>query len=123
MASPLTAADLVYGIVSVSSPSLSPDGNRIAFIDSTTSTEDHKTTSRVMLKDTSGGEPVRFTRGPSDSLPRWSPDGESLAFLRKDDKQRDQVWVIRVDGGEARSLTDRVRCVVDYSWSPDSTMI
>ncbi|MFP6569994.1 MAG: S9 family peptidase [Dehalococcoidia bacterium] len=123
MASPLTAADLVYGIVSVSSPSLSPDGNRIAFIDSTTSAEDYKTTSCVMLKDTSGGEPVRFTHGPSDSLPRWSPDGESLAFLRKDDKRRDQVWVIRVDGGEARSVTDRVRGVVDYAWSPDSSKI
>jgi dipeptidyl aminopeptidase/acylaminoacyl peptidase len=123
MPSPLTPADLVYGIVSVSSPSLSPDGNRIAFIESTTAAEDHKTTSRVMLKDTSGGEPVRFTNGPSDSLPRWSPDGESIAFLRKDDNQRDQVWVIRADGGEARSVTARVRGVVDYAWSPDTTRL
>ena len=123
MPSPLTAADLIYGLASVSSPSLSPDGTRIAFIDSTTSAEDHKTTSRVMVKDTTGGKPVHFTNGPSDSLPRWSPDGESIAFLRKDDNQHDQVWVILADGGEARSVTSRVRGVVDYAWSPDTTRL
>jgi len=123
MPSPLTAADLVYGLASVSSPSLSPDGTRIAFVHSTTSAEDHKTTSRVMVKDTAGGEPDRFTNGPNDSLPRWSPDGASIAFLRKDDKQHDQVWVIPANGGEGQQVTTRIWGVVDYAWSPDATQL
>jgi dipeptidyl aminopeptidase/acylaminoacyl peptidase len=54
-------------------------------------------------------------------MPHWSPDGRSIAFLRKDDKGHDQVWVIPADGGEARSVTTRVRGVVDYAWSPDAS--
>ncbi|MDA1258338.1 MAG: hypothetical protein O3C10_10940, partial [Chloroflexi bacterium] len=124
MPSPLTAADLVYGLAGVASPSLSPDGSRLAFVHSTTSRETHKSTSRMMVVELAGdatkAEPKTFTNGPSDSLPRWSPDGRSIAFLRKDEKEHDQVWVIPTDGGEARRVTSRVRGVVDYSWSPDS---
>ncbi|MCH7907509.1 MAG: S9 family peptidase [Chloroflexi bacterium] len=123
MPSPLTAADLVYGLAGVASPSLSPDGSRLAFVHTTTSDETHKSTSRVMVMDTAGGKPAVFTNGPSDSLSRWSPDGRSIAFLRKDDKQLDQVWVIPVDGGEASRVTSRVRGVVDYAWSPDGSKL
>ncbi|HIF13173.1 MAG TPA: S9 family peptidase, partial [Dehalococcoidia bacterium] len=105
MPSPLTAADLIYGLASVSSPSLSPDGTQIAFVHSTTSSEDHKTTSRVIVNDTTSDNPnaapVAFTNGPGDTLPHWSPDGASIAFLRKDGDGYDQVWVIPSDGGEA----------------------
>ncbi|HJM54569.1 MAG TPA: S9 family peptidase [Dehalococcoidia bacterium] len=123
MPSPLSPADLVYGLTSVSSPSLSPDGARLTFVHSTTSAEDHKLTSRVMMIDTASGDTVAFTGGPSDSMPRWSPDGGSIGFLRKDDDGYDQVWVIPVDGGEARGLTTRVRGVVDYAWSPDASTL
>lgn len=121
MPSPLSPSDLVYGLTSVSSPTLSPDGARLAFIHSTTSADDHKTTSQVMVKDTASGDTVRFTAGPDDSLPRWSPDGGSIAFLRKDDDEYSQVWVIPANGGEARQVTSRIRSVVDYAWSPDSS--
>ncbi len=127
MPSPLTAHDLIYGLASVSSPSLSPDGARIAFVHSTTSAEDLKTTSRVMVNDTASDSPnttqMAFTNGPGDSLPRWSPDGGSIAFLRKDDKQHNQVWVIPANGGEGLPVTTRVRGVVDYAWSPDASKL
>lgn len=127
MPSPLTAADLIYGLASVSSPSLSPDGTQIAFVHSTTFSEDHKTTSRVIVNDTTSDNPnaapVAFTNGPGDTLPHWSPDGASIAFLRKDGDGYDQVWVIPSDGGEARFVTSRVRGVVDYAWSPDASKL
>ena len=75
----------------------------------------------MMVKDTSSGDTVRFTAGSDDSMPRWSPDGQSIAFLRKDDDGYSQAWVIPANGGEARQVTSRIRGVVDYAWSPDSS--
>lgn len=120
MPSPLTAHDLTYGLIAVSSPTLSPDGTRLAFTRSTTSEDDHKSDSRVMVQDTAGGEAARFTSGPGDSMPKWSPDGTRIGFLRKDDDGHDQAWVIPANGGEAWQVTKRIRGVVDYAWSPES---
>ena len=46
-------------------------------------------------------------RAASDSSPAWSPDGELIAFVSKrgEDKQP-QIYVIAVDGGEARRVTN-----------------
>ncbi|MDP6823253.1 MAG: S9 family peptidase [Dehalococcoidia bacterium] len=123
MPSPLTTHDLTYGLVTVSAPSLSPDGQRLAFARSTISAETHETDSRVMVKDSAGGEASRFTSGPGDSFPKWSPGGGLIAFMREDDDGRNQVWVIPANGGEAWQITTRIRGVVDYAWSPDSSRI
>jgi dipeptidyl aminopeptidase/acylaminoacyl peptidase len=121
--SPLTAHDLTYGLVAVSSPTLSPDGKRIAYARSTTSPETHKTDSRVIVQEATGGKAISFTSGPGDSIPKWSPDGGQIAFLRKDDAGYDQVWVIPANGGEAWQVTKRIRGVVDYAWSPNSSRL
>jgi dipeptidyl aminopeptidase/acylaminoacyl peptidase len=76
-----------------------------------------------MVKDSAGGEASRFTSGPGDSFPKWSPGGGLIAFMREDDDGRNQVWVIPANGGEAWQITTRIRGVVDYAWSPDSSRI
>jgi dipeptidyl aminopeptidase/acylaminoacyl peptidase len=68
------------------------------------------------------GELQRFTTGGSDSHPRWSPDGKTIAFLRKVDKVT-QIAVIPAAGGEARLLTTLDLGVEGFEWSPDGTAI
>jgi dipeptidyl aminopeptidase/acylaminoacyl peptidase len=60
--------------------------------------------------------------------PRWSPDGEHLAFLQ-DDWQRQQIYVVAATGGEPRQVSKAERFVGDPRtgsagqapvWSPDS---
>jgi dipeptidyl aminopeptidase/acylaminoacyl peptidase len=60
-----------------------------------------------------------FTQGINDANPRFAPDGRHLAFLRRDDKQRRQVWLLPMYGGEARQLTHAPGGVAEYAWSPD----
>ena len=64
-----------------------------------------------------------FTRGSRDSSPKFSPDGRTLAFLRPDDGGRRQIWLIRVDGGEAWQLTHAAGNVADLAWAPDSSRL
>ena len=122
MSSPI-GSELAYEIVGVSDPAISPDGERIAFVRSWVEGESGKAESRsqIMVVSASGGDPEAFTAGPGDGMPVFSPDGSTIAFLRRDDKKRRQIWVIPTTGGEARRLCEMDRGVSSLVWSPDSS--
>lgn len=53
------------------------------------------------------------------SEPRWSPDGEKIAFLMKrGEKAKTQVWMIPLRGGEARQLSSSETDVATFRWHP-----
>jgi dipeptidyl aminopeptidase/acylaminoacyl peptidase len=54
-----------------------------------------------------GGAARQLTSSPgaSSSSPVWSPDGRQLAFVSGRGGDGAQVWLLPVDGGEARQLT------------------
>ena len=59
----------------------SPDGQRLAYAEN----DERSDTTRVVTVDADGsGRSVRSDPGPggTDAVPRWSPDGSQLAFLR-----------------------------------------
>ena len=105
MPRPITQ-DLVYELTGVSSPSISPDGDRLAFVRTVTDREQGETRSQIMMMSLPDGELSPFTQGSKDAAPRFSPDGRSIAFVRPDDKDRKQLWLMPTAGGEARRLTD-----------------
>ena len=122
MPSPISP-DLVYKLVSVSSPSLSPDGSTLAFARSRVDSDSMETRSQIMVLDMASGEIAPFTGGKNDSSPRFSPDGRHLAFIRPDERDRAQIWAMPTGGGEARKLTDVRGGVTDIAWSPDSSAL
>lgn len=105
-------------------PSWSPDGTELVFWMSSTETEPGGI--YRIKKDGTGLRPV-FTSGFS-FMPRWSPDGERIAFAYAESGEdlSSALWVMNADGSMARELvpvlseTDRV---VNMTWSPDSTHI
>ena len=119
MPSPITP-DLIYDLTGYSSPSLSPGGGSLAFAKSKVSKAEMKTHSKIMLMSLPQGDASAFTQGPSDGSPRFSPDGETIAFLRPDEKGRAQIWTISVSGGEARQVTRMPSAVSEFAWSPAS---
>src|SRR5579863_2186650 len=60
---------------------LSPDGEQVAWAEIGFDLELDKPVTNIMVARSAGGAPRRFTQGPSDSSPRWSPDGRYLAYL------------------------------------------
>ena len=115
--------DLVYELVSVGSPSLSPDGAGLAFTRSQVDRDSMETQSRIFVMDVESRVCARFTSGERDASPRFSPDGKHLAFVRPDDGGKAQLWVIATGGGEARRLTSLAGGITDVAWSPDSSAL
>jgi len=109
-------------ITSVSDPQIHPDGHRIAFVVTTIDLEKDLYLSSIWLWD---GEARRLTHGSNDSSPRWSPDGGTLAFVRKGKEEKDptQLAVMPSDGGEARVITDFELGTGAPAWSPDGGSI
>jgi dipeptidyl aminopeptidase/acylaminoacyl peptidase len=107
-------------------PTLSPDGRLVAVALTRIDLEDDAYRSEIWLMPTDGSAPPsRFTNGPRDHWPRFSPDGRWLAFLRagEDDGARPQIHVMPVGGGEPREVCEHPLGVEALVWSPDSTRI
>jgi len=104
----------------------SPEGGCTAFVVSTPDEDEDTYTSNIWIH-CSGEEPQQLTRGGKDNSPRWSPDGRTIAFLsgRRDGKDSlgPQLYVISVEGGEARKLTDDLKGAANPRWAPDGEEI
>lgn len=102
----------------VSDPQISPDGKWIAYVVSTPDMEANHSVSNIWLVPATGGEERQITRGGSDNRPRWSPDGQRIAFLSSRDGAQ-QVYAISVSGGEASRLTFLSTGADNEVWSPN----
>jgi len=111
----------------IADPQLSPDGSQIAFVRVTVDEKKDRYDTSIWSVSARGGAPRQMTTGTSDTAPRWSPDGKSLAFLRsleKDGKpQPAQIYILPLDGGEPRAVTSLSRAIDSLAWSPSGRTI
>lgn len=121
-------AELIADMVLPLDVVISPDGRWVAYGVTPFSKREEHPTSAVWLVALAGSSPPRqLTAGQAnDTSPRWSPDGQSLAFLSdRATRGTAQLYVIAIDGGEARPLTPtkNKRPVLGFKWSPDGQTI
>lgn len=114
-------------IVIPSDPQISPDAKAVALVVSRANTKDNRWEPELVLVDVASGaqRPLAFDRRGVAS-PRWSPDGQRLAFLANASSEKEakrQVWVMSMRGGDARRLTDAANGVQQYAWSPDGSKV
>ncbi len=123
----LTLDDL-WTVKEIGIIALSPDGGRVAYVVHTLDRAKNEPQSAIWLLhlDEHGhavGVPRRLTSGTkNDSGPVWSPDSKRLLFL-SDREEKNQLWLIDTDGGEARKLTNMLHGVSEAAWSPDGQWI
>ena len=93
-------------------PQWSPDGRRIAFVsDRTGHAFDEGRNTDVWTIDIDGGGLTKISdHAEADSSPRWSPDGNTIAFLSAvPEKSHPRVWLAAAAGGAAsHTATDNV---------------
>lgn len=107
-----------------SSPTLSPDGSVTCYALTRVDLEADGYRSDLWLVPTDGSAPPRrFTRGPRDAGPRFSPDGRWIAFLRAAEDGPAQVHVMGADGGEPRRVSEHPLGAAGIAWSPDSARL
>ena len=113
-------------IRSASDANISPDGKRAVFVVSEWVSDKPKQRSRIWIVDTAGGDPRPLTNGPrADTCPRWSPDGQHIAFISRGGGEKDkaQLHLISSKKGEAKQLCSMPNGVSDLSWSPNGERI
>jgi dipeptidyl aminopeptidase/acylaminoacyl peptidase len=125
---PLTTRDLLR-FQSADDPQISPSGEMVAWVRTWIDAEANAYRSAICITVVESGETRELPAdmGTSYTHPRWSPDGNWLAYLAASDGLPSQLWVtpVRADGwiGSARALT-RLRSGVQAPvWSPGGTRI
>ncbi len=128
-ANPYVTVDDLLALHIAGDPQLSPDGSLIAFTVHQCNAETNITSSATWLVESKAGKtqaPRQLTSAEPgkhhDVAPRWSPDGQFLAFL-SDRSGSMQLYLLPLQGGEARQVSDLSQGITEYSWRPDSTAL
>jgi dipeptidyl aminopeptidase/acylaminoacyl peptidase len=110
----------------VSDPQIAPDGALIAFTVLQSNGTENTTSSALWLVNSNGSKtqaPRQITSGTyHDTMPRWSPDGHTLAFLT-DRSGTAQISLLSMSGGEAQQLSSLAHDVTEYKWRSDGRAI
>ena len=114
-------------VTGLSDPQISPDGKKIVLITSRPDYEANRFNTEFVLIDITTSKNRSLTNNRLNvSQPRWSPSGEELAFLARTGVAKDakiQLYVLPMNGGDAKQITNVPAGVQHYAWSPNGDVI
>ena len=87
-------------------PDVAPDGKRIVYASTAGASDQFNHLYALPIE---GGRPYKLTFGDHDDFhPRWSPDGESIAYI-SNEEGLPQLYLLETNGGGKRKIEIRRR--------------
>ena len=121
LSNPLSSETLL-SLRHLSDLEFSPDGSRVAFVVTEPPKGDQRPRHIWLFEPATGSFRQLSYSEKTESLPKWSPDGKSLAFLSNRDANQ-QIYLLSLTGGEAEPLTKGKRNISRFEWSRDGKQI
>jgi len=118
--------ELQLRVKAVGAPRVSPDGSRVVYTvnDAVMTPEKSEFVSQIWMANIATKQNIQLTFGEkTSSNPKWSPDGKWIAFVSNRKDNKNNLYRLSVDGGEAEPLTDLKSNVTNFDWSPDGRFI
>lgn len=114
----------LYKIKFLREIALSPDGKKIAYTVEWMDKKKNKYFSNLFVL-TEDGKKLQFIRGNKKiKNPKWSANGKFISFiLTEKEPEKQNIWLIPADGGEAYAITNTNGLFTRYEWTPDSKNI
>lgn len=115
--------DHLFELHSITNPIYAPNNEEAIFIRTKIDKEDNKYYSNLFHINLHTKEVSQWTFGKERiSNPTWSPDGKHIAFL-SNRNEKNQLYIVSKNGGEAEQYTTLPSGVSSYLWSPCSKKI
>ncbi len=120
---PITPQDL-WALRRVGHPAVARDGSFAVVPVTEYEVPENRGRTRLWWVERDGTARPLTSPGSDSTGPALSPDGAQVAFLRKEkEEDKPQVYVIRLDGGEALRLTDLPLGAAAPRWAPDGSYL
>lgn len=121
-------------IVGYSQPNWSPDGHSLAFVAEacTVSGTERACNQEIYRMDADGSHPMNVTQSPdvNERSPRWSPQGEHIAYTGENADGSDRIYAMKADGTVVVALGTFPSRLLNnpatggaFDWSPDGEQV
>ena len=118
-----SARDL-FGLAVATDPQVRPDGGAVAYVRETGDIMTDNTRRSIWLVDpATGAQSPLVADGAANLTPRWSPDGQKLAYVVSAPGAGPQLYVRWMASGRSAKVATLEQAPNDIVWSPDGRTI
>ena len=114
----------IFNYEFVSDPQISPDGTKIVYVRNFKDIMTDKNLSNLWIVNFDGSNNRPLTTGnQNDSNPRWSHDGQKIAFKSNKEDSKTKLYLMWLDTKETVALTNTKYAPNQIAWSHDDSML